>query len=81
MLVNEARKEAEFFETARDGKDDKDTKDGNLAQVLCIRYPITFRKNFLPLSALLDSSSEINVIHLSFEKEIDLSIIYTTVRE
>ena len=59
----------EIGEALGAGKNDEESKDGypeNLAQVLYIRYPITFWKKSVPMSALFDSSSEINTIHPSF---------------
>ena len=38
----------------------------NLAQVLCIRYPINFETK--SVSALFDSGSEVNTIYLTFAK-------------
>lgn len=44
--VFETAETAEAVETAEASKDDKESKGseylGNLAQVLCIRYPVTF---------------------------------------
>ena len=42
------------------------------AQVPCIRYPINFGKK--SLSALLDSDSEVNAVHLAFAKKLGLPI-------
>ena len=49
----------------------------NLARVPYIRYPINFRKK--SVSALLDSGSEINAVHLAFVKELGLPIKPTDV--
>ena len=49
----------------------------NLARVPCIRYPINFGKK--SVSALLDSGSEVNVVHLAFAKELGLPIRLTDV--
>ena len=46
----------------------------NLAQVSCIRYPITFRKKSVPVSSLLDSGSEASAIYPTFAWELGLSI-------
>ena len=40
--VTEAKKEVESIETTRASKDGKESKGENLAQVLCICYPIIF---------------------------------------
>lgn len=52
--------------TGKDGKESKSEYLENLAQVLCIWYPITFRKKFMPISMLIDLNSEVNVIYLTF---------------
>ena len=44
----------------------------NLVRVPCICYPINFRKK--SVSALLNSSSEVNTVYLAFVKKLDLSI-------
>ena len=82
----EAVKTVEIVEpakTARAGKDSKKSKDGeypkNLARVLCTRYPITFWKKFVPVSALFNSSSEVNTIHPTFAQELGLPIMPTDV--
>ena len=66
--VIETREEA--VETAKaagkDGKESEGEYSKNLAWFLCIRYLITFRKMFVPVLALFDSSSEVNAIHLTF---------------
>ena len=58
----------EVVGTAEIGEDGNESKDKcpNLARVLCIRYPITFRKNFVPVLALIDLGSEVNAIHPTF---------------
>ena len=44
----------------------------NLAQILCIRYSVTFgTKSVL---ALFDSGSKVNAVHPTFSKELSLSI-------
>ena len=50
----------------------------NLARVPCICYPINFGKK--SVSALLNSSSEVNAIYLAFAKELGLPIRPTDVR-
>ena len=88
-LVTGTREEGfetvEAVETAGAGKDDKESKGSknprsNLTQVPYIRYPITFRKKSVLVSALFDSSSEFNAIHLTFAKELGPSIRPTDVR-
>ena len=49
----------------------------NLLQVLCIRYPINFKKK--SMSVLLDLGSKVNIVHLIFAKELGLSIRSTGV--
>ena len=46
----------------------------NLVQILYIRYPINFRKKFIPVLALLDLDSKYNTIYLTFAKELGFSI-------
>ena len=47
-----------------------------LEYVSYIHYPIRFKKNKdkIQLEALIDSKSEVNIIHLSFAKRLGLSI-------
>ena len=49
----------------------------NLARVPCICYPINFGKK--SVSALFDSGSEVNAVHLAFVKELGLLIRPTDV--
>ena len=67
---------ADAIETAEIGKDNKESKGEypNLARVPCIRYPITFRKNSVSMSALLDSSSEVNAINPTLTGKLGLPI-------
>ena len=58
-------------EEVKDAEDGKNPKS-KLAQIQCIRYPINIKKKFV--SALFDSSSEINTIHPTFTKELGLFI-------
>ena len=51
----------------------------SLARVPCIRYPITFRKKSVSLSALLDSGSEVNAIHPTLAQKLGLPIKPTNV--
>ena len=69
----------EAIETAEVGKDSEESKDeySNLARVLCIRYSITIRKK--SVLALLDSGIEINTIHSSLARELELPIRPTNV--
>ena len=57
----------EVVEAAEVGKDGKGSEGEypNLAQVPYIWYPITFRKKFVSVLALLDSDSKVNVIYLT----------------
>ena len=68
-------------ETAKVGKDNKESesKYPNLAQVPCIRYPITFRKKSMTMSALLDSGSKVNAIYPTLARKLGLSIRLTDV--
>lgn len=68
MSVIATRKKA--VEAAGAGEDSEKSKGdkylGNFAQVLYIRYPITFRKKFIPVLVLFDSGSEVNAIYPTF---------------
>ena len=78
---------AETVETAKAVRTAEVNEDGNesegecpnLARVPYIRYPITFQKNSVPVSALLDSGSEINANHPTFAQKLKLSIRTTDV--
>ena len=65
---------AKTVETAEVGKDGEESKDEylNLAHVPCIRYPIILRRK--SVLALLDSSSESNIIYPIFAQELKLPI-------
>ena len=91
MLVTGTRAEtvetAEAIETAKAVGTAEVGEDGNesececlnLTRVPCIWYPITFRKESMPMSALLDSGSEVNAIHLTFAWKLGLPIRTTDV--
>ena len=73
---------AEIVETAGAGKDGEESKGEyleNLIRVLCIRYPINFRKKFVLVFAVLDLERKVNAIHPTFVKELSLSIRPTDV--
>ena len=78
---------AEIVETAKTFGTAKVNEDGNksegecpnLAQVPCIRYPITFRKKSVSMSALLDSGSEVNAIHPTLAQKLGLPVRPTNV--
>ena len=73
---------AKTVETARAGKGGEKSKieyPENLAQVPCIRYPITFQKKFVPVLLFFDSGSEVNAIHPTCARELDLFIRPTDV--
>ena len=63
----------------KEGKKSKGEYPENLAWVQYIRYPITFRKKSVPVLVLLDLGSKVNAIHLTFAKELSLSIRLTDV--
>ena len=89
MPVTETREEAfaeavetiEAVESTKVGKDSAESEGEypNLAQVPCIRYPITFRKKFVSMSALFDSSSEVNAIHPALARKLGLPVRPTDV--
>ena len=74
-------KAIEADETAEIDEENKESKGeySNLAQVLCIRYPITFRKKSVSVLVLLDSGSKVNAIYPTFMGELDLPIRPTDV--
>ena len=83
-IKEEAVEIANAIETASISKNGEESKGEknlrlNLAQVPCIRYSISFQKKFVLVLALLDSSSRVNAIHLTFAKELDLPIRPTDV--
>ena len=72
----ETTKAVKTTEVSKDGEESKGEYP-NLIQVLCIRYPIIFRKK--SMSAFLDSGSKVNIIYLTFAQELRLSIRPTDV--
>ena len=72
---------AEAVDTAEVCEDSDESKSEcpNLTRVPCIRYPITFRKKSMPVSALFDSGSEVNAIHPTFARELGLPIRTTDI--
>ena len=79
--AGETDKTLEAVGTAEVGKDGDESKGEcpNLIRVLCIQYPIIFRKKFVPVLALFDLGSEVNAIHLTFAWELGLPIRTTDV--
>ena len=69
--VTETREEATEVDK---GGAESEGEYPSLARVPCIRYPITFRKKSVSMSALLDSGSEVNAIHPTLARELGLSI-------
>ena len=67
-MTKTRREVVETVKTAREDRDGEKSKseNPNLTQVLCIQYPITFRKNSVPISVLFDLGSKFNAIHLIF---------------
>ena len=63
MLLIIARKEV-----VKDGENPRP----NLAQVLCIRYPINFREK--SVSTLFNSDSKVSAVYLTFAKALGLFI-------
>ena len=78
MPVIETKKEA--VETAKAVEIAKISKEGeeskgeylNLARILCIRYPITFRKK--SMSLLFDLNSKVNAINPTLAQKLGLPI-------
>ena len=77
-LMSETREEVvknvETIGNSRNGKGNEDECLENLASFPFIQYSITFRKKSVPVSALIDSDSEVNAIYLSFAQELGLLI-------
>ena len=74
--VVETAKAVETTGAGKDGKKSEGDKNlrSNLAQVLCIRYPVTFQKKSVLMSTLFDLSSKVNTIHLTVAKELGFFI-------
>ena len=85
MPVTGTREEAvetvEAVETAKISKDGEKSEGEypNLAQVPCIRYPITFWKKSMSMLALFDLGSEVNAIYPTLAWELGLLIRPTNV--
>ena len=63
MRVIEIKEEAvKAVKVGKDGAEGK-SEYPNLAQVLCIRYPITFQKKSLSMLALFNLGSEITIVY------------------
>ena len=75
----ETAKAVQIARTGKNGKESKGEYPENLAQVLCIRYPIIFQKDSVPISAFFDSGSKVNAIHPTFVRELGLLIRPTNV--
>ena len=74
----EIAKADETAGTGKNGGKNKGKYPDNLAQVLCIRYSINFRKKFVLV--LFDLSSKINMVYPAFAKELGLLIRPTEVK-
>ena len=78
--VTETREEtvetAEAVEFAEVGKDGAESNGEypNLTRVLCIWYPITFRKKSVSILALFDSGSDVNAIHPTLAQKLRLPV-------
>ena len=77
----EAIETAEAVESTKVGKGRAESEGEypSLARILCIRYPITFRKKSMSMSALFDSSSEVNAIHRILGRKLGLPVRLTDV--
>ena len=76
--VTETKKEAvEAAEVGKEGEE-SEGKYPNLAQVWCIRYPITFQKK--SVSTLFDLGNKVNTIQSTLAQELGLSIRLTDVK-
>ena len=72
--IAESVETAEAVEIAEVDKDNEQSKSEypNLARVLCIRYPITFRKKSVSMLTLFDLESEVNAIHPTLAWKVGL---------
>ena len=77
----EADKTAEAVESTKVGKGGAESEGEypSFARVLCIRYPITFWKKSVSMSALLDSGNEVNAIHPTLTQKLGLPVRPTNV--
>ena len=77
----EAIETAEAVESTEVGKGGAESKGEypSLTQVPCIRYPITFQKKSVSMSALLDSGSEVNAIYPTLAQKLGLRVRPTNV--
>ena len=77
--MTETRVEAvESTEVGKGGAESKGEYP-SLARAPCIRYPITFRKKSVSMSAFPDSGSEVNAIHPTLARKLGLPIRPTDV--
>ena len=72
-MTGTRKKSVGTVKVSKDGEEDK-SEYPNLVQVSCIRYPITFRKKSVSMSALLDSGSEVNAIYPTLARQLGHSI-------
>ena len=79
-VIGTRKKVAEAAWASKDSEKSKSEYRENLTQILCTRYPITFWKKFVPVLVLLDSSSKVNTIHLTFAQKLELPIRLMDVR-
>ena len=56
------------------------TREEALKRVFYIYYPVQFKKNKTQVQALIDLGSEVNIIYLSFAKQLGLLIKSTSIR-
>ena len=77
----EAVENVKAIESTKVGKNGAESEGEypNLAQVLCIRYLITFWKKSLSMSALFDPGSEVNTIHPTLAWKLGLFVRPTDV--
>ena len=66
----------EAIESAEVGEDGVESNDKylNLAQVLCIWYPVIFQKKSVSMSVLFDSGSEVNAIYPTLAQKLGLPV-------
>ena len=57
-----------------------DTREEVLEYVSCIYYLVWFKRAMTQVWTLINSKSEVNIIHLTFAKQLGLSIRPTDIR-
>ena len=51
----------------------------SLERILCICYPLRFRKDIADIRALIDSNSELNAMTPAYASKLDLKVHHTII--